>query len=255
MVIEWSSYWKVYCRQLRQANAESAALWPALSWRWQPPAARHPLQLRPAPRARRKDEAGWLSCLPAGTPLRGEMTSDALSWHGLFHRGGGPPRGMPLPPGEAATANLRAGLSGRVHEQRRPQLDRQLHLGHRRRRAPRPLRPRQVPRRDPADDRAAPPRRRAGADQAGRARHEGVARQGEDRPTRTRRCGRRPARRSTTPRSSRCATSGPAPASSSSRPTSRPTSTASRRTSRTSSTTSSSATRSRASPRPTRSAR
>ncbi len=47
--------------------------------------------------------------------------------------------------------------------------------------------------------------------------------------------------------SSRCATSGPAPASSSSRPTSRPTSTASRRTSRRSWTTSSSATRSRAS--------
>ena len=46
----------------------------------------------------------------------------------------------------------------------------------------------------------------------------------------------------------------PAPASSSSRPTSRPTSTASRPTSRTSSTTSSSATRSPASPRPTPSA-
>jgi hypothetical protein len=35
---------------------------------------------------------------------------------------------------------------------------------------------------------------------------------------RTRRCGRRRVRRSTTPRSSRCATSRPAPASSSSRP-------------------------------------
>ena len=133
------------------------------------------------------------------------------------------------------------------------QLDRQLHLGHRRRRAARPLRARQVPRRDPADDGAAPPRRRAGADQAGRARHEGLARQGGHRPTRTRRCARPPARPSTTPRSSRCATCRPAPASSSSRPTSRPTSTASRPTCRTSSRTSSSATRSRGSPRPTRS--
>ena len=93
-----------------------------------------------------------------------------------------------------------------MHGQRRPELDRQLHLGHRRRRAPRPLRPRQVPRRDPADDGAAPARRRAGADQAGRARHEGSARQGRASPTRTRRCARRPARPSTTPRSSRCAT-------------------------------------------------
>ena len=65
-----------------------------------------------------------------------------------------------------------------TYEQRRSELDRQLHLGHRRRRAARPLRARQVPRRDPADDRAAPPRRRARADQAGRARHEGLARQG-----------------------------------------------------------------------------
>ena len=60
------------------------------------------------------------------------------------------------------------------------ELDRQLHLGHRRRRPPGPLRPRQVPRRHPADDRAAPARRGARADEAGRARHEGVARQGED---------------------------------------------------------------------------
>ena len=43
------------------------------------------------------------------------------------------------------------------HDQRtRPRLDRQLHLGHCRRCAPRRLRPRQVPRRDPPDDRAAP---------------------------------------------------------------------------------------------------
>ena len=67
--------------------------------------------------------------------------------------------------------------------------------------------------------------------------------------TRTSRCGRPPARRSTTRRSSRCATSRRAPASSSSRPTSRPTSTASPPTSRTSSTTSSSATRFRGCPR------
>ena len=50
------------------------------------------------------------------------------------------------------------------------------------------------------DDRAAPPRRRAGADQAGRARHEGLPRQGRASSTRTRRCARRPARPSTTPR-------------------------------------------------------
>ena len=96
-----------------------------------------------------------------------------------------------------------SGLRGhthRIHGTTATQLDRQLHLGHRRRRAPRPLRPRQVPRRDPADDRPAPARRRARADQAGRARHEGVARQGRHRPTRTRRSGRPPGRRSTTPR-------------------------------------------------------
>ena len=45
-------------------------------------------------------------------------------------------------------------------EQRRPELDRELHLGHRRRRPA--LRARQIQRRDPADDRAAPPRRGAG---------------------------------------------------------------------------------------------
>ena len=68
-------------------------------------------------------------------------------------------------------------------------------------------------------------------------------------------CGRPPARPSTTLRRSHCATSRPAQASSSSRPTSKPTSTASRRTSRTSSRNSSSATRSRGCRRPTRSAR
>ena len=67
------------------------------------------------------------------------------------------------------------------HEQRRPELDRELYLGHRRRRPPRPLRPRQVPRRHPADDRAAPAGRGAGGQQAERARHEGSARR--------RRCG------------------------------------------------------------------
>ena len=45
-------------------------------------------------------------------------------------------------------------------------LDHQLHLGHRRRRAPRTLRPRQVPRRDPAHDRPPPPRRGARAHRA-----------------------------------------------------------------------------------------
>ena len=54
-----------------------------------------------------------------------------------------------------------------------PELDRQLHLGHRRRRAPRCLRARQVPRRDPADDRAQAAGRGAGARQTRRARHEG----------------------------------------------------------------------------------
>ena len=152
-----------------------------------------------------------------------------------------------------------SGLRGhthRIHGTTATQLDRQLHLGHRRRRPPRPLRARQVPRRDPADDRPPPPRRRARADQAGRARHEGDRSTRPASPNQDARAARRPpARPSTTPRSSRCATSSPAPASSSSRPTSRPTSTASRPTSRTSSTTSSSATRSRGSRRPTRSAR
>ena len=63
--------------------------------------------------------------------------------------------------------------------------------------------------------------------------------------------GRRRDRPSTTPRSSPCATSGPALAGSSSGPTSRPTSTASRPTYRTFSRTSSSVTRSRGSRRPT----
>ena len=36
-----------------------------------------------------------------------------------------------------------------THEQRRPELDRELHLGHRRRRPPRPLPPGEVPRRHP----------------------------------------------------------------------------------------------------------
>ena len=61
--------------------------------------------------------------------------------------------------------------------------------------------------------RPAPPRRRARADQAGRARHEGHARQEQASPIRTTPCARPPARRSTTPRSSPCATSSPAPAS------------------------------------------
>ena len=51
--------------------------------------------------------------------------------------------------------------------------DRELHLGYRRQSPARPLRARQVPRRDPADDRAAPPRRRAAEQQAGGLRHEG----------------------------------------------------------------------------------
>ena len=120
-------------------------------------------------------------------------------------------------------------LNERQHEQRRPQLDRELHLGHRRRRPARPLRAREVPRRDPAHDRAAPPRRRAGGQQAGRPRHEG-------RPRRRRRgrAGRRPA-----------------PTASNSPPTSRRTSTGFRPTCRTSSTTSSSAIRSRGCPAPT----
>ena len=141
------------------------------------------------------------------------------------------------------------------HEQRRPELDRELYLGHRRRRPPGLVRPRQVPRRHPPDDRAAPAGRGAGGQQAGRARHEGAARPGRRRRRRNRPCGRRRDRPSTTPRSSPCATCAPAPAASSSRPTSRPTSTASRPTCRTSSRTSSSATRSRGCRRPTRWAR
>ena len=133
---------------------------------------------------------------------------------------------------------------------------RQLHLGHRRRRAPRPLRARQVPRRDPADDGAAPPRRRARADQAGRARHEGARSTRRASSTRTRRCAQAAGQAfyntsKFTLRDLRVARQPAAAA----RPTSRPTSTASRRTSRRSSTTSSSATRSRACRRPTRSAR
>ena len=57
--------------------------------------------------------------------------------------------------------------------QRRPELDRELHLGHRGRRAARRVRARQVPRRDPADDRTPSPGRRARRHPAGGRRHEG----------------------------------------------------------------------------------
>ena len=52
-------------------------------------------------------------------------------------------------------------------EQRHPQQDRLVHLGHRRRRPARPVRARQVPRRDPAVHRAAAARQRPGTDQEG----------------------------------------------------------------------------------------
>ena len=68
--------------------------------------------------------------------------------------------------------------------------------------SPRPLRPRQVPRRHPADDRPAPPRCGAGADQAGRARHEGRARQGGHHQPGRGPARRPPARPSTTHRRS-----------------------------------------------------
>ena len=120
---------------------------------------------------------------------------------------------------------------------------------------PRPLRPRQVPGCDLAHDRAAAARLAPGAEQAGRAGDEGHARQGEDHPPGPGTAsGRRPGV-STTHRSSHCATSRPAPANSSSRPTSRRISTASRRTSRTSWRSSSFGTRSHACPRPMSSAR
>ena len=86
----------------------------------------------------------------------------------------------------------RAGLPGNSllslpYDQRtEPQLDRQLHLGHRGRCPPRCLRPRQVSRRDPPDDGAAPPRRGARTHQAGRAGHQSGA---------GRRRGRQPGRR------------------------------------------------------------
>ena len=56
-----------------------------------------------------------------------------------------------------------------------------VHLGHRRRRAPRRVRPGEVPRRDLADDRRPAARRRPGADQGGRALDEGPARRGRGR--------------------------------------------------------------------------
>ena len=80
-----------------------------------------------------------------------------------------------------SNGTITGGTDFHGHEQRRPELDRQLHLGHRRRRPPRPLRPRQVPRCHPADDRAAPAGRGAGGQQAERARHEGGARPGRHR--------------------------------------------------------------------------
>jgi hypothetical protein len=66
-------------------------------------------------------------------------------------------------------------------ERRHLQPDHQLHLGHRRRLPARPLRPRQVPRRDPADDRHSPPGRSPRGQQATGAGDEGAARQGRDR--------------------------------------------------------------------------
>ena len=57
--------------------------------------------------------------------------------------------------------------------------------------------------------RAAPPRRGAGADQAGRARHEGDARQSRHHQPGRSALARPPARPSTTPRSSPCATCEP----------------------------------------------
>ena len=60
------------------------------------------------------------------------------------------------------------------HGSRSAGLDRELHLGPRRRRAAGPVRARQVPRRDPADDRPAPAGRGAGADRA-QARRNGAA--------------------------------------------------------------------------------
>ena len=89
----------------------------------------------------------------------------------------------------------------KLNGHRPTQLDRELHLGHRRRCSPRRLCARQIPRCHPAHDRAAPPRCRAGADQAGRARHEGRARQATSVTNQDDAAPRRlPARRSTTPR-------------------------------------------------------
>jgi hypothetical protein len=82
----------------------------------------------------------------------------------------------------AAPPDLRptalAGLRSRHDGSGSTQQDRLLHLGHRRRRPPRPLRARQVPRRHPADVRASPPRRRARADEEAGPRDQGDPRQG-----------------------------------------------------------------------------
>ena len=93
----------------------------------------------------------------------------------------------PLNRALSLAADRAAGAEGTFCEQPRPALDRELHLGDRRRRPQRPLRPRQVPGRHPAYDGAAPGGRGAGGQQAGRARDEGGAR-----PDRRRRAGRGP---------------------------------------------------------------
>ena len=132
-----------------------------------------------------------------------------------------------------------------------PQLDRQLHLGHRGRRSPRCLRPRQVPRRHPPHDRAATPRRGARTHEAGCPAHEGLARQAGDRRAERNAagCGGPGVLQHLAVHPPRPEGAGQPAASSG--PTSRTTSTASPPASRTSSKTSNSATRSRASPRPT----
>ena len=117
----------------------------------------------------------------AGAHLGGQRRSGA--------RPGGLP-GLPSAHGRAAGGRL-AGGGGRRRPRRytcashqRPRrrshdhrylLDHEFHLGHRGRRAPRSLRARQVPRRDPADDGAATARRRARADERRGLGDEGVA--------------------------------------------------------------------------------
>ena len=85
------------------------------------------------------------------------------------------------------------GSEGIEYDKRKRRLDRELYLGNRQRRAARPLRPRQVPRRHPPDDGAAPAGRGPGGHQAGSPRHEGLPRHGgRRRPGPRTATGRRP---------------------------------------------------------------